>query len=242
MSEASSTPLNIGPWAEGDPMTDTVWKALVTEPNTGIGIFAIDGTIMYMNEQSARFLRGPAGKASDFIGRNVSEFWPKPWVDERKAILHKVLETGKPVLLRTIWKGYQQLAWIHHIASETPEPTEDEAGPGQEAPDQFLTITRRVGGDDKAEELAGEFETVESEVADLGPLEVLTPRELEVLALLGQGLSLKQIAKVLYRSVKTVDNHRASIGKKLAIDDRVKLAEIAFRAGLTVRDAERERV
>ena len=79
-------------------------------------------------------------------------------------------------------------------------------------------------------------------MADLGPLEVLTPRELEVLALLGQGLSLKQIAKVLYRSVKTIDNHRASIGKKLAIDDRVKLAEIAFRAGLTVRDAERERV
>ncbi len=86
------------------------------------------------------------------------------------------------------------------------------------------------------------FEFVESQMIELGPLDVLTPRELEVLALIGQGLSLKEIASALYRTVKTVEKHRAAIGMKLAAHDRVKLAEIANRAGLTTRDAARERV
>ena len=47
---------------------------------------------------------------------------------------------------------------------------------------------------------------------------------------------------MLFRSVKTIDNHRQSIGKKLNVTDRVVLAEIANRAGLTVADAERPRV
>jgi DNA-binding NarL/FixJ family response regulator len=110
-------------------------------------------------------------------------------------------------------------------------------------PDRFVVISRRVAADEDAEELTSvPVDVVESDVADLGPLEALTPREVEVLALIGQGLSMKETAHVLRRSVKTVDNHRMSIGKKLDVHDRVKLAEIARRAGLTLRDAERVRV
>jgi DNA-binding NarL/FixJ family response regulator len=42
--------------------------------------------------------------------------------------------------------------------------------------------------------------------------------------------------------VKTINTHRENIGKKLKIDDRVKLAMIAQRAGLQLADAEKERV
>jgi len=83
---------------------------------------------------------------------------------------------------------------------------------------------------------------IESDVADFGELSSLTAKELEVLALLGQGLRLKEIADVLHRSPKTIDNHRTSIGRKLKLADRVDLAQVAAEAGLEIRDAKRTRV
>lgn len=64
------------------------------------------------------------------------------------------------------------------------------------------------------------------------PNRVLTPRELDVLRLLAQGFSKKQIAASLYLSVKTIDNHSTSIMSKLNIHNRVDLARYAIREGL----------
>lgn len=60
----------------------------------------------------------------------------------------------------------------------------------------------------------------------------LTPRELQILRMIGKGMSRTDIAKVIFRSPKTVDAHRASIMEKLAIRDRVELARYAIREGL----------
>src|SRR6185436_14123673 len=48
-----------------------------------------------------------------------------------------------------------------------------------------------------------------------GPLEQLTDRELEVLELLGQGLTTRQIADRWSRSIKTVETYREKIKRKL---------------------------
>lgn len=94
-----------------------------------------------------------------------------------------------------------------------------------------------------AGELAGlEGQVINSSFIELGDLSVLTPRELAVLALLGEGLTLKQIAERLHRSFKTIDNHRASIGRKLRESDRVGLSRLALEAGLTLADANLKRV
>lgn len=61
---------------------------------------------------------------------------------------------------------------------------------------------------------------------------LLTPRELEVLRYLARGLSKKEIANIMHLSVKTVDNHSASLMSKLDIHDRVELARFAIREGL----------
>jgi DNA-binding NarL/FixJ family response regulator len=63
-------------------------------------------------------------------------------------------------------------------------------------------------------------------------LGALTPRELQILRMIGKGMSRTEIAKVIFRSPKTVDAHRASIMEKLAIHDRVELARYAIREGL----------
>lgn len=63
-------------------------------------------------------------------------------------------------------------------------------------------------------------------------LGALTPRELQILRMIGKGMSRTDIAKIIFRSPKTVDAHRASIMEKLAIRDRVELARYAIREGL----------
>lgn len=64
-------------------------------------------------------------------------------------------------------------------------------------------------------------------------LSTLTPRELQILRMIGKGMSRLEIAKVISRSPKTVDNHRAAIMEKLGIRERVDLARFAIREGLS---------
>jgi len=56
----------------------------------------------------------------------------------------------------------------------------------------------------------------------------LTDRELEILNLIGQGLSTRQIAEHLHRSVKTIESHRAHIMEKLDIHGSRDLIQYAI--------------
>lgn len=60
----------------------------------------------------------------------------------------------------------------------------------------------------------------------------LTERELEVLTLVAEGLTNRQIAAKLVISVKTVQSHRTNIMDKLDLHDRTDLVKYAIRRGL----------
>lgn len=60
----------------------------------------------------------------------------------------------------------------------------------------------------------------------------LTSREQEVMRLLAEGLSSKQIAERLFISPKTVDNHRANILNKLGLHSTMELVRYAAKLGL----------
>jgi DNA-binding NarL/FixJ family response regulator len=62
--------------------------------------------------------------------------------------------------------------------------------------------------------------------------EVLTPRELEIVKLIAEAHSSKDIARMLVISIKTVERHRANILEKLGMSDRVELTRYAIRRGL----------
>jgi DNA-binding NarL/FixJ family response regulator len=64
------------------------------------------------------------------------------------------------------------------------------------------------------------------------PATVLTEREDEVLKLIAEGRSSKEIARALTISIKTVERHRANILAKLGMRDRTQLTRYAIRAGL----------
>jgi len=61
---------------------------------------------------------------------------------------------------------------------------------------------------------------------------LLTPREQEVLKLIAEGHSGKEIAELLVVSPKTVERHRANLLDKLGMKDRLELARYAIRTGL----------
>jgi len=62
--------------------------------------------------------------------------------------------------------------------------------------------------------------------------EKLTPRQREVLQLIAEGLSTKEIAYRLELSVKTVETHRAQLMERLQIRDIAGLVKYAIRSGL----------
>jgi DNA-binding NarL/FixJ family response regulator len=63
-------------------------------------------------------------------------------------------------------------------------------------------------------------------------LDPLTPREREVLQLIAEGKSNKQISQDLGMSVKTVDSHRRNLMVKLDIHETAGLVRYAIRTGL----------
>jgi DNA-binding NarL/FixJ family response regulator len=60
----------------------------------------------------------------------------------------------------------------------------------------------------------------------------LTPRELDVVKLIAEAYTNRQIAEILKVSEKTVESHRANVLSKLGMRDRVELARYAIKRGL----------
>ncbi len=65
-----------------------------------------------------------------------------------------------------------------------------------------------------------------------GPAEPLTPREQEVLKLIAEAHTNREIGEILHLSAKTVESHRGNLLRKLGMRDRVELVRYAIRRGL----------
>jgi DNA-binding NarL/FixJ family response regulator len=76
-----------------------------------------------------------------------------------------------------------------------------------------------------------EFPEKEIKITDAS-YDTLTRREQEIMVLLAQGLSNKQIAQKLFISPKTVENHRANILRKLDLHSTLELVRYAARLGI----------
>jgi DNA-binding NarL/FixJ family response regulator len=67
---------------------------------------------------------------------------------------------------------------------------------------------------------------------EAGPLEGLTKRQCEILQLIAEGRSTREMAQILEVSVKTIETHRARLMDRLDIRDVPGLVRFAIRAGL----------
>jgi DNA-binding NarL/FixJ family response regulator len=198
-----------------------VWDAFTQEPGIGVTIITLEGEVAYANEEAARMY---LGKPADVTGRRLEEISPPEIAAQTLERGQRCVSEDRSFSSRIVWRGRQVFNSYHPLR-------EDHDG----EPDRFLIISRHAPGEEAEAEFTSEF-------VDLGELSVLTPRELEVLALIGQGLRIADIARILHRSERTIEKHRESIGRKLNRTDRVQLALIASRAGLRVEDAKLKRL
>lgn len=104
----------------------------------------------------------------------------------------------------------------------------------QESPDKVTSAIRRIlGGQIYMSDAMTErmLEQRYNGVADnLLPMEALSDRELEVFQLIGQGETTNRIAKLLHRSIKTVETYRARIKEKLNLKDNMQLIRHAMQS------------
>jgi two-component system response regulator NreC len=77
-------------------------------------------------------------------------------------------------------------------------------------------------------------ESRQVQVKQSDPTETLTPRETEILRLIVEGYTNRQIGQELNISIRTVEGHRANISDKLGLHSRVELVRYARKTGLIV--------
>jgi two-component system response regulator NreC len=113
--------------------------------------------------------------------------------------------------------------------------------PKRAAPDDLVSAIRIVHQGNVflypslAKMLVRDFVQRAEEDGELGA-DILTPREREVLTLIAEGYTNRQIAKELVISVKTVDRHRENIMGKLNLHNRIELVKYAIEKGLITLD------
>jgi PAS domain S-box-containing protein len=201
------------------------WTALVQDTNCAVALLDEDGRFVFLNQAASEML----GSTPDALtGRTLHEVLPAAVADERLATVRLALQHNQTQVLSGM------LASVWRRATYRP------FGAGSDGKPLVLGVCTPTHADEGAlakGRRAGIGEgTHQAHVHDLGRLSSLTTRELEILRLIGEGLSTADIAKELHRSVKTIEWHRVALGTKLGVSNRVELARIAIRAGLVSLD------
>jgi DNA-binding NarL/FixJ family response regulator len=104
----------------------------------------------------------------------------------------------------------------------------------KEADQSLVDAVRAVAAGEPFLTGAAQRSLVRAWMADptAGPREPLSPREQEVLKLIAEAHTNREIAHILHLAEKTVESHRGNLLRKLGMRDRVELVRYAIRRGL----------
>jgi DNA-binding CsgD family transcriptional regulator len=210
------------PTATGSPAIDphvygVALEALAEDTRCIVCIIDVDGTIHWANRLTEALCNAEPGT---LCATHTNAIFPPEYVAERLELIREAIATGVPVVCEGICWG------LYRRSTFRPIPTP----PGEAG--RVLIVCRPKPADEIP--LLPDSDTARrARFNDLGPLSSLTERELEVLDLIGRGLSTAEIARYLHRSIKTIEWHRVALGEKLGATNRVGLARIALNAGLS---------
>lgn len=206
-----------------------LWRALQDDPFTAFQVLLPDSTILHANHNVVRMFVPELGRVEALLNKRYDEVAPLELVRERMDVIQSVARTRRPRMQRSIYQGEQTFTRLEYCG---PVPCVG-------APKGLVLLVARRTPSEVLDRVPARIrrQITDPGVHRLGALASLTTREREVLALIGSGLANKQIALRLHRTEDTIEDHRQTIGEKLGITDRIRLAELARRAGLTLRDA-----
>ncbi|MCM2370515.1 helix-turn-helix domain-containing protein [Aporhodopirellula aestuarii] len=197
-------------------------KILNEDPDIGVAIASADGEIIDYNVNTPHVFG--ADPSHDYRGKRLDEIFEFEFAEERLQWIREVLETRQPLRVEHFYQGHRM------ISTMVPMIGEDQQA--------YVAIMTKRDCQTPAESSANR---VMSQYLDLGPLSSLTKREFEVLVLLGHGYSVPEAAKRLYRSPRTIEQHKASIGRKLGVSAIADIARIVAVHGIKLEDLELER-
>ncbi len=200
-------------WQKGPSTTTCICDALMNDSGCAVAMVNPAGQILTYNSTFARLLEDPES-------RDTSPPDLGPYLNDAAAVAHEqarraVVQEGQPVVIDGPFAGRRSISTYREYN------TSDE--------DRLLLVVARWAPDTPLPEGARTVSLVPSTNDKLASL---TPRELDVLRRIAQGMSTIEIARSLHRSTKTVEGHRVSLGVKLNARNRVELAQIAWLWGL----------
>jgi PAS domain S-box-containing protein len=168
------------------------------------GVLVIDeeGTIQGSNLQASRLF---GYQQHDLIGRNVRHLFP--------ILSAGIAENGhiRPVLMTHMVTG------VHETGTSLPLEISITAFRHNNTP-RFLLLTHSI-----ANSIADDQRTV---------LAALSPREYQIVSLVVEGYTSREIAESLTISTKTVERHRANVMEKLGTSNVVRLVRLVMQEGL----------
>lgn len=100
--------------------------------------------------------------------------------------------------------------------------------------DELIRIIHKIARGEKhfSEDVTSQLMNGFGSAATANPLDVLTKREKEILALIAKGLTDKEIAEKVFLSSLTIITHRKNILSKLGLKNKVEIARFAMENGL----------
>lgn len=150
-------------------------------------------------------------------GLRISDMWPGRISEERLAVVREVSAANSVVRVLGFCRGRLSLV----TSRRTPED-----------PQLVLCAMRHIHSREQYERLVRDG-NVRRALTNWGAeLARLKPRELQVLRMLGLGYSAAEMAKALHRSIKTIESHRVSLGRKLPVKNRSELVRTAVDSGI----------
>lgn len=191
------------------------WTALVRAAGASVMVLASNGRIEYANG----IIQDPSvTDTQDWIGYNLTDCYPPATALEMVFNARSAVQRGRPVHMLGMYWGVLRHTWLFAV--------------GDDAESAKLTVVSTALSRDAARQLDEADDLIISQHMHLGMLAKLSDREFEVLRLLGKGFSTGEVARQMHRSIKTIEGHRAALGAKLNVENRVQLAEIAMNSGL----------
>lgn len=183
-------------------------------PGVAAMIVRADGTFEYVNDAVSAIYEFPA--APTLVGKKLSDLLNPQFVAERLELIARTLDTRRPLIVDHLFRGRPITATFFPLY-------------GDDGVGRVMIISRHRSPHDVD---PGTFERVRSRVMDLGALSKLSQRELEVFVLLGHGMSVPEVAARLKRSPKTIEQHKAAIGRKLGDSTLSGIARAVAEIGI----------
>lgn len=230
--------LNGGPQPRGDPdearaaghnsPAFTTMSPAAFAPMNGMpGVAALARDAEWRLLWCNRFYAELCGRTEDqMIGTTMADYMPAELAHERETRMKQARDNGKLVAYYQLWHGSR---WFTRVWPLDPTAF------GKRG---VFVVIQSIAQDSTVHHHDAAQDAVVLSTGDLDELSVLSPRELEIFYHLACGLTSAEIASILFRSTRTIEQHANQIYKKLGMTSRAQVTKFAVERGIVAFSGE----